>query len=446
MKDFQYDVVIIGAGITGSALSYELARYSDIKNIAIIEKYGQVGSLNSNSKGNSQTIHMGDIETNFSLTKSYELKKIANMVVKYCLMYGYEKSIMHSYQKMVMGVGDKEVELIKKRYKTFLVHFPYLKLWDRKDLEKIEPNVIFDKNGNVRKDNILAMGTKDVYSAVDYGQMAITLIENAKKEKGKRVDLFLNCNVVDINKQVDNIYKIICEDKIFYSKVVVVNAGAHSLFLAHKMGYGSNYSSLPMAGSFYKTNKNLLNGKVYMVQNNKLPFAALHGDPDITNNNITRFGPTAIILPKLERFKVGTFWAFWKTLNMDKRTFSVIVSLIKDIDIRHFIIKNILYEIPFISKIYFLKSAKKIIPSLEINDIYRARGFGGIRPQIIDKVSKTLITDEISIDTKEGLIFNMIPSTGASSCMGIGIRDTKSIVKYLDAIFYEEKFDKELVD
>jgi malate dehydrogenase (quinone) len=120
--------------------------------------------------------------------------------------------------------------------------------------------------------------------------------------------------------------------------------------------------------------------------------------------------------------------------------------LIKDIDIRHFIIKNILYEIPFISKIYFLKSAKKIIPSLEINDIYRARGFGGIRPQIIDKVSKTLITDEISIDTKEGLIFNMIPSTGASSCMGIGIRDTKSIVKYLDAIFYEEKFNKELVD
>ena len=33
--------------------------------------------------------------------------------------------------------------------------------------------------------------------------------------------------------------------------------------------------------------------KVYMVQNDKLPFAALHGDPDILKNGKTRFGPTA---------------------------------------------------------------------------------------------------------------------------------------------------------
>ena len=46
---------------------------------------------------------------------------------------------------------------------------------------------------------------------------------------------------------------------------VVVNAGAHSLFLAHQMGYGLDFATLPMAGSFYMTNQKMLNGKVYMV-------------------------------------------------------------------------------------------------------------------------------------------------------------------------------------
>ena len=66
------------------------------------------------------------------------------------------------------------------------------------------------------------------------------------------------------------------------------------------MGYGLDYATLPMAGSFYMTNQTMLNGKVYMVQNPKLPFAALHGDPDILENGLTRFGPTALVLPKLE--------------------------------------------------------------------------------------------------------------------------------------------------
>ena len=71
---------------------------------------------------------------------------------------------------------------------------------------------------------------------------------------------------------------------------VVVSAGGHSLLLAHQMGYGLEYSVFPMAGSFYFTPP-VLNGKVYTVQNDKLPFAAIHGDPDMLADNATRFGP-----------------------------------------------------------------------------------------------------------------------------------------------------------
>ena len=70
MTQQEFDVIVIGAGISGAALFYELARYTDIKNIALIEKYHAPATLNSKGTSNSQTIHCGDIETNYTLEKS----------------------------------------------------------------------------------------------------------------------------------------------------------------------------------------------------------------------------------------------------------------------------------------------------------------------------------------------------------------------------------------
>ena len=47
MNTDHYDVVIIGAGASGTALLYTLARYTDIKRIAIVEKYDRPGQVNS---------------------------------------------------------------------------------------------------------------------------------------------------------------------------------------------------------------------------------------------------------------------------------------------------------------------------------------------------------------------------------------------------------------
>ena len=45
MKEF--DAIVIGAGISGAALFYELAKYTDIKRIALLEKYNAPATLNS---------------------------------------------------------------------------------------------------------------------------------------------------------------------------------------------------------------------------------------------------------------------------------------------------------------------------------------------------------------------------------------------------------------
>ena len=53
---------------------------------------------------------------------------------------------------------------------------------------------------------------------------------------------------------------------------------------------------------------------------------------------------------------------------------------------------------------------------------------------------------EASINTGEGIVFNMTPSPGATSCLGNAERDARLICEYLGKNFDEEKFNKELID
>lgn len=448
MKEKHYEVVVIGGGITGAALLYELARYTDIKNIALVEKYEGIATLNSKGTANSQTIHCGDIETNYTFEKAKKVKRTADMVVKYGLRYGYQNKFMFANQKMVMGVGEREIDIIKERFEIFKELYPYLELFDKEKLKEIEPKIVFDENGNERPENIISMGVqKGVYTTINYGAMAISLTENAKKQENKTCDVFLNTEVLGITHIGDKFFLRTRNNMAISANFVVVDAGAHSLWLAHRMGYGKNMGCLSMAGSFYLTKQHLLNGKVYMVQNPKLPFAALHGDPDILADGCTRFGPTALALPKLERYKgLKSVPEYFQTLNFSKEVVQILWDLIKDSDIRNYVFRNYLFEIPEIGKKLFVEDAKKIVPSLKTEDIYYAKGFGGVRPQVLNRTEKKLMLGEASIDTEKGIIFNMTPSPGATSCLGNAERDVKKVCAFLNKTFDEQKFTAELVD
>lgn len=443
MKEF--DVVVIGAGISGAALFYELARYSDIKNIALLEKYNAAATLNSRASSNSQTVHCGDIETNYTFQKAKNVKVNADMVVKYAL--SQKTPFIHSHQKMALAVGEEECAYMKKRFNEFKTLYPYMEFWDKKKLKSLEPKVVLGSDGKDRKEEIVAMGAQagQSYTTIDFGKMSENLIENAMKEK-KNVFVAYN---QEVNKivQKDGVFHILTTSYAeFVAKAVVVNAGAHSLYLAHKMGLGLDKSCWPVAGSFYITKEKLLRGKVYTVQNPKLPFAALHGDPDLLANLNTRFGPTALVIPKLERYHgLKSVPEFFEALKFDSKVAKITLSMLKDSVVRNYILYNYLFEIPYINKRLFVKGAQKIVPSLKADDLTYAHGFGGVRPQVVDKNAGALMFGEASINDVEGIIFNMTPSPGATSCLGNAKKDAMSVCKYLGAKFNEDKFAKELL-
>lgn len=445
----EFDVLIIGAGISGAALFHQLSKYTNIKNIALMEKYNAPASLNSKSTSNSQTIHCGDIETNYTLEKAKKVKVSADMIIKYGLLQNAQNKFMFSHQKMVLGVGDIECDFIKNRYEEFKELYPYIKLFDKDKIKNIEPKVALDSDGiNTRKENILAIGVEknEIFTTVDFEKMSYSLIEQAQKQN-KNTSVIYNQEIIHIEKK-DDIFIVKSSDfKEYRAKFVVVNAGAHSLYLAHKMNLGLDKSCWPVAGSFYLTKKRLLNGKVYTVQNPKLPFAALHGDPDLMADMNTRFGPTALVIPKLERYKgLKSVPEFFEALKFDKTVLKVCIKMLKDPTIRNYIFYNYLFEIPFINKKIFVKDIRKIIPSLRVDDIYYAKGFGGIRPQVVDKTKEELMLGESSINDIPGIIFNMTPSPGATSCLYNAQKDTKIICEYLGTSINEDRLNSELLN
>lgn len=119
MAQRDYDVMVVGGGISGTALIYQLARYTNVQKIALLEKYDRLAALNSNARSNSQTLHCGDIETNYTLEKAAKVKDAAQMLVRYAESHADKDRYIRKFPKMVLGVGAEECAKLRARYEEF---------------------------------------------------------------------------------------------------------------------------------------------------------------------------------------------------------------------------------------------------------------------------------------------------------------------------------------
>jgi malate dehydrogenase (quinone) len=341
---------------------------------------------------------------------------------------------------MVLAVGKNQVEDLSKRFTPFSHLFPNLRMIKRDEIGKIEPRVV---EGRDPDQEILALVTGDGYT-VDFKQLCHSFVENAKKENPD-INIHLNTRLVTIVKTEDHF--IVKTDKggEIHATSVVIAAGGHSLMIAKSMGYGKNLSILSMAGSFYTAPK-VLNGKVYTIQVAKLPFAAVHGDPEVNNENITRFGPTAKPIFQLERHNRSTFIEYWKTFGLGIKPILSLFNIIFDKVLFNYILINVLYDLPVIGKRLFIKQIRMIVPSLKLNELSYARGVGGTRPQIVNNTTRKLEMGEAKL-TGDQIIFNITPSPGASTCLGNAYSDSETLMGFLGNKykFNKEAFEKDLM-
>ncbi|MEL7331659.1 MAG: FAD-dependent oxidoreductase, partial [Cyanobacteria bacterium J06560_2] len=404
----RYDVVIVGGGVCGTALLYGLSRYTNVGKVALIEKNSTVAQVNSKHTGNSQTLHFGDIETNYTLEKAEKVNRGASMVKRYLLNNDPEHSIYTKYHKMVLAVGEAQADKLRERYEVFRGLFPDLQLIKRAEIEALEPNVL---KGRDAAEETLALFTPEGYT-VDYGKLSQSFVEQALAERtDESVELMMGTKVRSIEAAVDESgderFVVVTDKETIEAKTVVVASGAHSLLFAKRMGYGQDYALLSVAGSFYFA-PHLLNGKVYTVQLAKLPFAAIHGDPEVHDAQQTRFGPTAKVMPMLERGKYGTIWEYFQTAGLSLDAFRSFFNILSDWTILIYIVMNFIYDIPLVGKWLFIRKVRRIVPSVQLKDLQFAKGYGGIRPQVVNLKTRQLEMGEAKI-VGRSILFNITP-------------------------------------
>ena len=397
MSQERFDVLIVGGGISGGSLLYLLSNFSDVSSLCLIEKYDHLDPLNSNAKNNSQTLHCGDIETNYSTEKAAHVREAAELTRRYCERVSGDATLMRRYGKMLLGVGADEAALVRKRGETFSSLFPTLETLEAKEIAELEPKVAL-AGGKPRPEEIAALFNPEGY-AVDFGRLTESFVAKAAEVPGKTVSVRLSSPAGVITKDGDG-FSVETPNGPIRASAVIVSAGAHSLLIAQKLGYGQDYSVMPVTGSFY-FGPNVLQHKVYTVQNDKLPFAAIHGDPDMTNPDKTRFGPTALVLPVLERHNAKTAWGFLESFNFDDDVAAVLWDLMKDKDIHDFVFRNVGYEMPVYGRQSFAKAVQKIVPSLEADELeFAARLHGDSAPA--HRQEGTAAPDGCSEDRPEG--------------------------------------------
>lgn len=435
---YEYEVVIVGGGIIGSAFLYVLSKYTNIKRIALVEKYEGLAQVNSHHNNNSQTLHFGDIETNYTLERAKTVKKAAEMVVRY-IEDNNKQETFYKFHKMVLAVGDKEVLGLEERFAVFKELFPKLQKIDKEAIAKVEPKIVESRDPN---EKLLALYTEDGY-AINFQKLSEAFVDDACRNNSS-IRIYLGTEIEEIKKE-DNVYILKTRNNsVLTAKTAVFAAGPHSLIFAQSLGYGKEYGILPVAGSFYCAN-NILRGKVYTIQIEKLPFAAIHGDPDINNPKQTRFGPTTKVLPLLERHNYKTIIDFLKTSVFTINGVLSLFKIISDKTFFVFVVRNFLYDVPIFGKWFFLQGVRKIAPSVTYKELKFGKGIGGIRPQVVDTKAKKMNMGESKIIGKN-IIFNITPSPGASTSLKNAENDAKTIVKFLGSgfKFNDEQFKKDL--
>ncbi|MDE2021752.1 MAG: FAD-dependent oxidoreductase [Patescibacteria group bacterium] len=429
----RFDVLIVGGGASGTALLYMLAKYTSIPSIALLEKYPAAGSVNSNARNNSQTLHIGEIETNYSMEKAQQVYSGAMMVKQYADSLPRERTdrILRQVQKMVLGVGHAEVAVLEERFAPLRHIFPFLQKLDADGIARAEPEVM---RGRSEGEPVLALFNPEGY-AVDYGALAASFVADAAPRAG--IETHFNTEVHAVEPQDDG-YLVRTSKGAMHARVVVFDTDSYSLGFAKKLGYGKEYSLIPIAGSFYFT-RQLLKGKVYRVQDPRMPFAAVHGDPELTQEGKTRWGPTARFYPVLEARKFSTMPAFFTSSGFERiQTWISFLSILLDPVRFWYLLRNLFYDIPYLGPRFLLPQLRRIVPTLRASEIVRAHGYGGMRLQRVDTRSRQLLLGEGKIIGRN-IIFNMSPSPGASVCLYNASRDADQIITFLPEYAFEKE-------
>ncbi len=203
-----YDVIIIGAGVTGSSVARELSRY-DLK-VLVLEKNSDV--CEGTSKANSGIVHAGFDAKPGSLKAKLNVqgnRMMEDLAKELDFPFKRNGSIVLAFDE----AGRPELERLLEQGKANGVEG--VEIIDRARLKEMEPNIT---------DTAVAALYAPTGGIVCPFNLTIALAENAAVNG---VEFKLDTSVTNVRKENDK-YLVETDQGTFESKVLVNAAGVHA--------------------------------------------------------------------------------------------------------------------------------------------------------------------------------------------------------------------------
>ncbi|MCB2296639.1 NAD(P)/FAD-dependent oxidoreductase [Clostridium tagluense] len=272
MKKQQYDVVVIGSGVVGSAIARELSRYN--LNVGVLEK--ELDVVCETSGRNSGVLHAG--------FNSQPGTLMAKFCVKGCR--GFDKVAkdldipFKRTGKLVVGFSKEDMEGLKAlKAQGDANGVPGLEIVSREKIKELAPNV----------EGIAALYSP-MTGILDPFIYTIALAENACQNG---VDFYFDKEVTNIERK-ENGYEITTKNKeTYFSRWVINSAGLNSDRIARMVGV-TDYTIYPCRGEYFIIDQSLsklLEIPVYPVPNKKEGGLGVHLTSSIHGNIF--IGPSA---------------------------------------------------------------------------------------------------------------------------------------------------------
>lgn len=230
----EFDVIIIGGGVTGTAIARELSKYK--LHTALLEANIDIGA--ASTKGNGGVTHSGYDPKQGTLKAKINVKGTL-MIPKLSKELGFK---FINTGTMTLGFNDEDIPVLKSLYENGIRNgVPGLKLIGRDEILKIEEKA----NPNA----IMALRAPTA-GVVDPFELAIAFAENAY-ENG--VEIYRNQKVIDITKE-KGFFIIRTQNKEYKTNYIVNAAGVHGSDVANMVGI-YDYEVKPRYGEILVVDK-----------------------------------------------------------------------------------------------------------------------------------------------------------------------------------------------
>lgn len=228
-----FDVIIIGCGITGAAMAYELSKYN--LKTAVLEKQNDVAT--GTTKANSAILHAGyDPKPDTLMARLNVRGSVLAKQLCQSLDVPYKQ-----IGSLVLAFNNDDLLHLQKLYNNGKANGVEVQLLSAQQVLEKEPNI-----------STKVMGALYAPSAaiVSPWEYALALAETAVKNG---TQLMLNTQVQSINKTNDG-YVILTDNGTFECKFVINAAGTHAGEL-HRAFAPKAFTDKPSRGEYYLLDK-----------------------------------------------------------------------------------------------------------------------------------------------------------------------------------------------